>query len=151
MNGNESPDESAPEDNAVDWAAVRADYESGEGTVAGISARHGITPSALNWRVRRQLWTPRYRGKGLSRPQIIDRMFRLLERQIIQLEQDMKETGEKEVAVLGKLATTLEKLIEIDKAESAKMSGSSKSPAQHKDMEELRNKLAQRLAQLRRG
>ncbi|HVW94190.1 MAG TPA: hypothetical protein VHB74_16485 [Devosia sp.] len=146
-----SPDEIEPPQAAVDWDAVRADYESDEGTLDGICLKHGITRSALSYRVRNKLWTPRYRGKGLSRPQIIDRMFRLLERQIIQLEQDMKETGEKEVAVLGKLATTLEKLIEIDKAESGKQPGPAKSPAQHKEMEELRNKLAQRLAQLRRG
>ena len=59
-------------------------------------------------------------------------MFRLLERQIIQLERDMDKTGEKEVAVLGKLASTLEKLIEIDRAERPQ------PPTRHKDMQELR-------------
>jgi hypothetical protein len=61
----------------------------------------------------------------------------------------MTETGEKEVAVLGKLASTLEKLIDIDNAATA-ATQANKPKAQRKDIEELRNKLAQRIAQLKR-
>jgi len=47
--------------------------------------------------------------------------------------------------VLGKLVSTLEKLIDIDKAASPP-----KPVAQQKDIRDLRNKLAQRIAQLKR-
>ena len=128
----------------VDWAAVRADYETGEETLAVIAARHGTTPSALSWRAKKQLWPSRYRTGNVDRPQIIKRMFRVLELQVLALEGNMEQTGEKEVAVLGKLASTLEKLIDIDNAASAT------KPRARKDIEELRNKLAQRIAQLKR-
>jgi hypothetical protein len=131
----------------VDWEAVRVEYENSPDTVEQIAARFGVTRSALSWRAKTLFWAKRYRGRGMSRTQVIDRLFRLLERQIIQLESNMKDTGEKEVAVLGRLTATLEKLIEIDKAENEKKSGA--SPSQHQDMEELRNKIALRLAQLR--
>jgi hypothetical protein len=133
------------EEPSVDWAAVRAEYETGEETLAVIAARHGITPSALSWRAKKQLWLSRYRTGNVDRPQIIKRMFRVLELQVLALEGNMEKTGEKEVAVLGKLASTLEKLIDIDNAATAV-----KPRAQRKDIEELRNKLAQRIAQLKR-
>lgn len=128
----------------VDWQAVRTDYEDGNDSLEEICRRYSITRSGIAWRVRQQLWSPRRSQPEAQRPLIIKRMFRLLERQIKQLEENMTETGEKEVAVLGKLASTLEKLIDIDKAESPP-----KPPAQRKDMQELRNKLAQRIAQLK--
>jgi len=128
----------------VDWQAVRTDYEDGNGSLEEICRRYSITRSGIAWRVRQQLWSPRRSQPEAQRPLIIKRMFRLLERQIKQLEENMTETGEKEVAVLGKLASTLEKLIDIDKAASPP-----KPPAQRKDMQGLRNKLAQRIAQLK--
>jgi len=128
----------------VDWQAVRTDYEDGNDSLEEICRRYSITRSGIAWRVRQQLWSPRRSQPEAQRPLIIKRMFRLLERQIKQLEENMTETGEKEVAVLGKLASTLEKLIDIDKAASPP-----KPPAQRKDMQELRNKLAQRIAQLK--
>jgi hypothetical protein len=134
------------EEPSVDWAAVRAEYETGEETLAVIAARHGITPSALSWRAKKQLWLSRYRTGNVDRPQIIKRMFRVLELQVLALEGNMEKTGEKEVAVLGKLASTLEKLIDIDNAATA----AARPRAQRKDIEELRNKLAQRIAQLKR-
>ena len=50
----------------------------------------------------------------------------------------MTHTGEKEAAVLGKLASTLEKLIEIDDAAAGKP-----KPAQGRKMRDLRDQLAQ--------
>lgn len=135
----------SPEGAEPDWAAIRTAYEAGVDSLPEISRTYGITTSAISWRARRQLWAPRYRTTTVDRPLIITRLFRLLERQIIELEKNMKETGEKEVAVLGKLVSTLEKLIDIDKAASPP-----KPVAQQKDIRDLRNKLAQRIAQLKR-
>jgi hypothetical protein len=129
-----------------DWPAIRAEYEDTPRTLDEICARHGITRSALSWRVKRYLWRGRNRTGAVDRPQIIKRLFVLLERQVIQLDKDMTHTGEKEVAVLGKLASTLEKLMEIDAAAAGKP-----RPAQDRKMRDLREQLAQRIEQLKRA
>ena len=129
-----------------DWDAVRADYEGDGRTLDDICARHGISRSALSWRAKHHLWLQRNRTGNVDRPQIIKRMFRLLEMQVIQLEKTMTQTGEKEVAVLGKLASTLEKLIEIDNA-----AAEAPKRTRTKEIHDLRNKLAQRIEQLMRA
>lgn len=134
------------EKSSPDWAAIRAEYERGEDAVLAIAARHGVTYSAISWRVKRDLWAPRNRTGNVDRPMIIKRMFVLLERQVIQLGENMSQTGEKEVAVLGKLASTLEKLIEIDAAAATRP-----KPAQGRKMRDLRDQLAQRIEQLKRA
>jgi hypothetical protein len=129
----------------IDWQAVRGDYEGRVGTTAEIARRYGISTKTLNTRAVIDGWAMRNIRRTIDRGAIIARMFRVLERQIIQLEKDMTETGEKEVAVLGKLASTLEKLIDIDAAAAPE-----KAAAQSSDIKELRHKLAQRIAQLKR-
>jgi hypothetical protein len=129
---------------APDWAAIRAEYERGERTLKDIGAQYGRSVSAIHDRAKRDLWTPRNRTGTVDRAFIIKRMFVLLERQVIQLGDDMKQTGEKEVAVLGKLASTLEKLIEIDDTATGRA-----KPAQNRKMRSLRDQLAQRIEQLK--
>jgi hypothetical protein len=128
---------------AVDWEAVRIDYEAKVLPVRQVAEQHGVAQWAMLHKAKAEGWKPRSVSRSVDRAGIIARMFRLLERQIIQLERDMDKTGEKEVAVLGKLASTLEKLIEIDRAERPQ------PPTRHKDMQELRDKLALRIAQLK--
>lgn len=130
-----------------DWAAIKLDYEYGAITQGAICDKHGITRGMLTRRARRDLWTLRFATTIPDRATIIRRLFHLLEKQTIQLEEHMTTTGEKEVAVLGKLASTLEKLIAIDNAET----GSRPGRTEDKDMKELRNKLARRIAQLKRA
>jgi hypothetical protein len=134
---------------APDWAAVRAEYEAGgaAGTLPEIAARHGIAPTALRARAAAEQWTRRSRTRRVNRRSIITRLFRLLDGQIAQLESQMTKTGEKEVAVLGKLASTLEKLIEIDNAEPRR----AEPRVESEEMKELRHRLAQRIAQLKRS
>ncbi len=131
----------------VDWLAVRADYEGGRerGNTKQIAERHGISTKTLQNYAEDGGWRRRNIRRAVDRGAIITRMFLLLDRQLTQLGNDMKQTGEKEVAVLGKLASTLEKLIEIDQAATPP------KPAQRKDITEMRNKLAQRIAQLKQG
>ena len=130
----------------VDWVGVRAAYEAGEGTLDEICARFGTTRGKLGHRKLMEAWAPRVLRGGADRAFIIRQLFRLLERQIRQLEKDMTQTGEKEVAVLGKLASTLEKLIDIEKAaEERPKRGKSQN------MHELRDKLAERIEQLKRA
>jgi hypothetical protein len=132
----------------VDWAAARVDYEADAavgGTTTEIARRYHISTKTLANRAIEFGWRRRNMRHQVDRGAIIARMFHVLDRQIVQLEQNMTETGEKEVAVLGKLASTLEKLIDIDNAAKP-----AKPAQQRKDIQELRNKLAERIAQLKR-
>lgn len=137
----------------ADWAPIRRDYEEGALTQAELVAKYRISHSALNWRIKRDLWRPRYRSRIVDRPLIIARMFRLLERQVRDLENEMDEmstasrrSGDKEVALLGKLAGNLEKLMQLD----ARMAEGKAPRRNSKQIEDLRSKLIERIEQLKR-
>jgi|GEM_PF-719120 len=147
----EPPESAGASSPGADWEAVRRDYEQSALTGRQICEKHGVTEGALRWRIKKQFWAARNGVHAVDRHQIIKRMFRVLEQQVIQLERNMDSsqagsTGDKEVAVLGKLVVTLEKLIEIDSATS-----SDTRPKQNKNIRDLRNQLAQRIEHLKRG
>lgn len=136
------------------WARVKADYDTGEHTQLELCARHGVTPSQLKYRIKHHLWTPRYRSKAVDRPLIIARLFRVLELQVKNLETEMNEmadgakrSGEGEVAVLGKLAANLERLMDLD----ARLPEKRRGKQQTRHMQDIRNKLVQRIEQLKRS
>lgn len=130
----------------LDWDAVRHDYESDALTTIGICKRYGIGHDVLAAHARRARWFGEHRTDGLDRTILIRQLFGVLETQIKHLEGiEMTTTGEKEVAVLGKLAATLEKLIEIDGKAATKRP----SPAQTKEVQEFRNKLVKRIEEFK--
>jgi len=128
------------------WKAVRAAYEVPGETIAAIAKRFGTSTRAIHKHALDEGWSRRYEGRQVDRSGIITRMFRVLQRQIVFMEENMTQAGEKEVAVLGKLASTLEKLIQIDDAAAEKP-----KPANTKEMTNLRNRLAERIEQLKRA
>ena len=85
--------------------------------------------------------------RSTSRAEIIKRLFKLLSRQITLLEDAMdKKPSDAEVAVLDRLVGTLGKLIVIETR--------NKRPSrarQSKEMENVRNKLVERIEQLKRS
>ncbi|MHB1104224.1 MAG: hypothetical protein ACYC0C_15925 [Devosia sp.] len=126
----------------IDWDAARLDYESDALTTIGICRKYGIGHDVLAVHARRAKWHGEHRSGGMDRSILIRQLFGVLEKQIKHLEGvDMTTTGEKEVAVLGKLAATLEKLIEIDGKATTKKPGA----AQTKEMQDLRDKLVKRI------
>jgi hypothetical protein len=132
---------------AFDWAAIRSDYEAGGMKVMAVAVKHGVTVAALRAASKRAGWNLRRVASSTNRSSLISRMFRLLDRQITQLEATMAKSGDKEVAVLGNLARTLEKLIEIEDAEKPKRS----TKAHSKDMQDIRRKLEKRIDDLTKG
>lgn len=143
----------AAADDGIDWEAGRIAYEtSPETTLESIAASLGISRRKLSWHAERAGWLMRDGRRSIGRPLIIARMLRVLERQLVDLENGMTElhrnttrSGEKEVALLGKLAGNLEKLMAIEKLAT----GGKTDKRQSKDMAALRNKLAKRIEQLR--
>ena len=128
----------------IDWAAVRADYEAGEKNVLDLLAEHKAPRRGLYDRVKDEGWLRRSAVRPSTRPGLIGRMYRLLERQILRLELEMDDVGDKEAAILGNLTRNLEKLIELDRKER----GSEKGTVKRTDIDVLRKKLANRIEQL---
>lgn len=129
---------------AIDWEAVRIDYLAESISLRAIQRKHGLTEAALRWGIRTRDW-PHRSLRPVGRTRIITRMFRMLERQITQLEKNMTSTGDKEVTVLGKLAGTLEKLIDIE----SKAGAGKPVRKQTREMLDIRNRLIKRIEQLK--
>ncbi len=143
-----------------DWQKIRAEYVGSDRTVAQICKAHSVSRSALQRKKREQGWPARASGrsratgkKTVSRPDLIARMYRVLENQLHRMEQaSMEQTCEKEIALLGQMVRTLEKLADLD-AKSAldARSDTSGKKSRHVDspqMRRLRQKIAQRLTAL---
>ena len=128
-----------------DWAAVRLDVELGAMTYNAICRRHRISRGELLRRIRDNRWSVAERDDLASRRIMIDGLFWALERQIDRLgEAELGEDTSKEAAVLHRLATTLEKLIEIDTATT----GRKLNPRESREMTQLKTKIAERLDEL---
>lgn len=126
------------------WAAVQIDYVANM-PLTELCLKHAVTSDELSEARRRFGWRRKRSVRQAGRTMIIKRLFRLLDRQIEQMERDMKDTGEKEAAVLGRLVGTLGKLIEIDGA-----AGKIAKQRTTKEMVEIRNKLIRRIEELKR-
>jgi hypothetical protein len=131
---------------ATDWAVIREAYEGGDETVTEIATRFGVTKSAIAWRVKTQLWRMRNKRIGASGAALLARLYRLLERQIFDMEKEQSPMSEKEAAALGRVANTLDRLMQIERGAAP-----AKTPKRSsKDLEFLRNKIAKRLDELDR-
>lgn len=127
---------------AVDWGAVRRDYEAGDLRIALIARRHGITDCQIRYRREREGWYVR-KARTVEPEALVMRMLILFERQVKRLDGEMKDkdsSAEKSVALLNTMARTLEKLLEL---EAEAKSGRRARPVMA--IEDLREQLARRL------
>jgi len=82
----------------------------------------------------------------IDRSKLIKRLFKVLEGQITQLEKNnMANSGEKEVALLGLITRNLDKLIDLDQKEG----GNKPSKKRRNEFDELRKKLSERIEHLK--
>ena len=101
---------------------------------------------ALPIYARRRFGWPSRHQRASQRQKLIGRMFNVLENQIRQIESnEMNLSCDKEVALLGNLARTLEKLIELD---TKQLSEQKPEAGENKAMKVLMEKLAARISQL---
>jgi len=153
------------EANSPDWTAIRAAYESGEGSVEGLCKTHGVAKTALYIRRRRERWALRNRvdssnpaTRGNRRRVMVARFFEALEQQIHEIESSLQREAaqadtsatsrERAARTLSSLVRTLEKLFELDT--SADPAAEARKEAAHRDIEGLRQALAERIARLGR-
>lgn len=134
------------EETELDWAAIRAEYENTKLTVETIMDKHGVSRTRLYAMAQAEEWTPRQSFDRSGRRGVIARMRRVLERQLTFMEAEMDGSSDKEVALLGNMVKTLEKLIELDAKDKQK----EPSKQQSREMAQLRQKLAARIDQLKK-
>lgn len=128
---------------AEEWAVVRPHYEDGPETVDQLSKRFDTNKTALRnaaiafrWRLR----SPR----RIDRTDIIERLFRLLDTHILEMETGMEGKGRGEAAVLGRLVSTLDRLIEIQDAETKR-----RHPRATRQISDIKAKLIERIEHLK--
>jgi hypothetical protein len=127
------------------WQAVQVDYTAGRLTLRELYDIHDLTEGEFSY-ARAQLGWKRRHQTPASRKTILKRLFLLIDRLTATLEKEMTTAGEKEVDVLGRLVTTMGKLIEIESATNR-----AATPRQTKDMHDIRRKLVERIEELKRN
>jgi hypothetical protein len=135
------------DDPLYDWDAIKAGYEDRTVRVVDLLVRHKISGTLLYGEAARRGWKLRRPSRVASRRSLIVRMRRMLELQIAHMEMNMTGFDEKEVALLGNMARTLEKLVELDSKSQTKKPDRKRS----REMIALRKKLADRIDQLRKA
>lgn len=128
---------------AAEQEQVRRDYEANRLPLPDVALKHGISLSAIHRMVVQNGWRPRAPHR-IDPSDLIMRMFAALEMQMRELETMEMKTQGAQAGVLAKLVSTLDKLIEIKDAEAGKRRSSTRSS---KVIDELRAKLADRLAE----
>jgi hypothetical protein len=128
----------------VDPELVRSDYEGNDLPLLDVALKHGISLSAIQRMVVGNGWRPRAPHR-IDPNDLIVRMFAALDRQMRELEVTDMLTQGTQAGVLAKLVSTLDKLIEIKDAEARKRKDGQRTSRQ---VQQLRAKIAERIAEL---
>lgn len=129
-----------------EWQPIRRVYEAGGERVVDICARFGVSKSSMRQAAIAFEWRLRH-PRVIDRTDVIERLFRLLDRQVRDLENDMAKAGPNETAVLGRLVNSLDKLIAIRDAHSAKRHPTRTT----REISDIKAKLIARIEQLKRN
>jgi hypothetical protein len=127
------------------WEAVEIDYRGKKLSLSQLRDRHHLTEDEFD-EARRELGWKHRDTSRVNRKQIIRRLFVLLDRMLINLESEMKNVGEQEVNILGRLVQSMGKLIEIEA-----VTGKAVTPRETRDMHDIRSKLIARIDELKRN
>lgn len=130
----------------VDWAVVRRAYETTDETIKSLCERFGVTKSAFETKFRNQKWLSRQAAKTDLARSTRERLFIVLDRQLVKLASVEGDTlSEKEAQQLTELVKNFEKL-----TNTQAVGEDNGGPSQKKDMRDLRAKLAKRIDQYNR-
>ena len=126
---------------------LRSFYEGNVEPVKWICERHGIGRTALHKLVLRHGWRQRH-PRRINRSDVIERLMRLLDQQIRQLEETPANAGAGVATALSRLVNSLEKLIEMKRAEASRRPERRRRP---KEISDIKARLIERIEQLKRG
>lgn len=141
-----------------DWDGIRAAYESGLGTVAGIAKEFHVSAASIYKRIEREGWRTRHsRGAVRDRKAMLKRLDGLVTREMDALEELAASADGKaslaERERLAKAAAGLIKLTEtisVLERELSKTAQMCDDPGENKEEDEnsLRQGLAERISEL---
>jgi hypothetical protein len=136
-------DEDGGEPVQLDWTPVRAIYETDLSTLNALCHHYGISREALLARAARNRWDDQRRTNDDLK--LLDRLMWAIERLIDRMGQiELQDSdGSKEAAALGRLVTTLDKMIELRERKIAKPEVQPSA-----EMVELRKRIDRRLKEL---
>ncbi len=128
---------------ALDWTQMRAVYEADLSTLNALCHQFGISREVLSARATRNRWSDERRTNDDLK--LLDRLMWAIERLIDRMGQiDLQNSdGSKEAAALGRLVTTLDKMIELRERKIAKPELKPSA-----EMVELRQRIDRRLKEL---
>lgn len=133
---------SPPEPN---WTKVQIEVRAATDTRLTICQRHVISLEQLSEHIRTHKWSVPEERSVEDRALLVRKLLVGLETQLEGLKAGtMAETGDR-VAMLQKLTTTLDKLLEIER----QVAGNRPPRRQSREMQELRLKIAKRLDELK--
>jgi hypothetical protein len=130
----------------VDWTPIQEAYQETTESLDDLAARFRVSKSAISWRARRNGWIMRNRPAGTSGPALIVRIYRLLERQLVQMERTEGPMSDKDAAILVRIATTVNRLIEVEGKAPKKPPRNASHESS--EMQQIRKTVARRLEQL---
>lgn len=132
-----------PSDEQIAWDVIRLQVKLGELTRNRICAEHGITPQRLARHIREKKWDVEGDADAQDRVILVGKLMRALEHEIDRIVENrvIDSDGTRETAMLGRLTTTLDRLITLE----TRVKGRPPTPKQSKEMTELRAKIAKRL------
>ncbi len=78
-----------------------------------MAERFAVSRSAISARVSKRGWRRRRDAVVVDAHALIQRMYRLIERVLVRMERSEEAMGEKDAAVLTRMAATMDRLIEI--------------------------------------
>jgi len=136
-----SQDEGAAEP-AIRWDLIRDEYEGRVFLPAVICKRYNISLAQLRYRREVEGWLSA-RARVVRQDDLVARMLKVLDKQVRRLEMASDEPIDKQANVLSIQVKTLDKLIELGAAER------NAEPASKRDVTDLRDKVAKRIAQFR--
>jgi hypothetical protein len=128
-----------------DWSTIRAEYENSATPITELAQAHGVTLPELRRMRQRERWQRRnVHVGGAAHEALIGQLFGLFENQLVQLGDLVDEEHEPQVLALGRMAQTLERLIELDIAHRATQRSKPSNP----QLEEIRKRLSRRIYEL---
>jgi hypothetical protein len=141
-----------------DWDGIRAAYESGLGTVAGIANEFSVSAASIYKRIEREGWRTRHsRGKLRDRKAMLKRLDGLVTREMDALEEIAASTDGKaslaERERLAKVAAGLIKLTETISVLERELNKTARAVGgldedKEEDDNALRQGLAKRISEL---
>lgn len=143
-----------------DWAGARAAYCAGDGSVSQIVARFGVTRRTLYKRIREENWPRRSKWTPARQEPLGERLRVVVERQLALLEQRLVASApagggdaaqrERDARTVSALVRIYEKLLALQGPDEGGPAARDTDRIDHgfRDIDERRNALAQRLADL---